>query len=640
MAKAPTLSRLTGLAARLLRDRSGNTLAMIAASLVPLLAMVGGGIDMGRSYLSETRLQQACDAGVLATRKKLGSAVVVGGVVPADAAAVGNRFFSNNFADGSYGTTDRTFAMTLEEDFSISGAATVTVPTTIMNLFGYAQVAVSVNCEASLNFSNTDIMFALDTTGSMNTTNPDDSEPRIDVLKGVVRSFHTQLEGSKGPGIRLRYGFVPFSTNVNVGGLLEDEWVVDDWTYQSREDYGSTPGELSSHTYDENWVEKSGTNLYKLQGVYGATKHTAANESGSDYWSCDTAPPASTANTVYTLISSTSEPYPGPPAGTKTINHYRSVTNGVSYWVEQSGASCRVHQVTYTNYTAEFDQVTIPYTRTVAQYRYAPLAKDVRGWRSQTSGCIEERSTYEIDDYDDVDFTRALDLDIDTVPTAGNPDTQWRPQYPGVIYERSLPWWGNGTFTVAPVVTTDSDFFKAEWIPAMVACPTAARKLDEMDSAQLNGYLGTITASGTTYPDIGMIWGARLISPTGLFAAENGDVDSKTTSRHIIFLTDGQTESYDIAYGAYGVEPLDRRRWSPTSPISLNDTVEKRFSVACAEAKRRNITVWVIGFGTTLNTAMTECAGPGHFFEATDAATLQDVFSKIAAQMGDLRISR
>lgn len=639
MAKAPFTSKLTSLAARLLRDRSGNTLAMIAASLVPLLAMVGGGIDMGRSYLSQTRLQQACDAGVLATRKKLGSAVVVGGVVPADAAAVGNRFFSNNFADGSYGTTDRTFAMTLEEDYSVSGAATVTVPTTIMNLFGYTQVPITVNCEASLNFSNTDIMFALDTTGSMNTTNPDDSEPRIDVLKNVVRGFHTQLEGSKGPGIRLRYGFVPFSTNVNVGGLLEDDWVVDNWTYQARENYGTAPGELTTHSYTENWVVKSGTENYRLYGTYPATFHTAADESESNYWSCDTAPPTSTANTVYTLLSSTTEPYPGPPAGTKTIDHYRSVTNGVSYWVEQTAGSCRIHQWTYTAYTAEYDWITIPYTRTETQWRYAPLPKDVRNWRSQTNGCIEERSTYEIDDYDDVDFTRALDLDIDTVPTPGNADTQWRPQYPTIIWARSLDRWGNGSFTADPVVTTD-DFFEPENMPAMIACPTAARNLGELDAAQLNTYLGTINASGTTYPDIGMIWAARLISPTGLFADENVDVDSKTTSRHIIFLTDGETESYDIAYGAYGVEPLDKRRWSPTSPISLNDTVEKRFAVACAEAKRRNITVWVIGFGITLNDTMKTCAGDGHHFEADGAAALQDVFSKIAGQMGDLRISK
>ena len=640
MAHPPITARLTSLAVRLLRDRSGNTLAMMAAALVPLLAMVGGGIDMGRSYLSQTRLQQACDAGTLAARKKLGSQVVVSGVVPADTAAVGERFFDNNFADGSYGTTGRTFAMTIEDDFSISGVATVVVPTTIMNLFGYSQVPLTANCQASLNFSNTDIMFALDTTGSMNTTNPNDSEPRIDVLKDVVRNFHTELESSKGPGIRLRYGFVPFSTNVNVGGLLEDDWVVDDWTYQSREDFGTASGEPTTMTTGENWTYLSGTSNYALYSEYAATKHEAGNESGNDYYTCDTPPPPSTASSVYTLISSTSEPYAGPPAGTRTVERYRVVTNGNYYWLEPTGTTCKIHNYSYADFAEEYDLITVPYIPTNAQYRYAPLAKDVRNWRTASNGCIEERATYEIDDYADVDFSRALDLDIDTVPTAGNPETQWRPQYPAVIYERSLDINAGGSFNFDPVVTTDPNFFKATALPAMVACPSAARKLAEMDSTQLNSYLGTITALGTTYPDIGMIWGARLISPTGLFADENVDVDAKTTSRHIIFLTDGQTESYDIAYGAYGVEPLDKRRWSPSSPLSLNDTVEKRFSVACAEAKRRNISVWVIGFGTTLTPAMTECAGDGHYFEAADAATLQDVFSKIASQMGDLRISK
>ena len=45
--------RGVGLLTRLARDRSGNTLAMIAAGIFPLLAMVGGGVDMGRSYLAQ-----------------------------------------------------------------------------------------------------------------------------------------------------------------------------------------------------------------------------------------------------------------------------------------------------------------------------------------------------------------------------------------------------------------------------------------------------------------------------------------------------------------------------------------------------------------------------------------------------------
>ncbi len=625
----------------LLRDRAGNTLALIAAALFPMLALLGGGIDMGRSYLSQSRLQQACDSGVLAARKKLGSAVVSTGDIPADVADTGNRFFNMNFQDGAYGTTDRSFQMTLEQDYSISGEASVKVPTTIMTLFGYSDVQIPVKCQAKLNFSNTDIMFVLDTTGSMAETNPDDNVPKIDALKQVVRDFHAQIEGSKGPGTRVRYGFVPYSTNVNVGALLKDDWVVNNWTYQSREDFGTEPGTVQDYTYNDNWTDISGSqHSGGAGGSYPATYHSAASEAATSYYSCDTPPPASTSNSVYTLLSTTSEPYVGPPAGTKTVKHYRVVTTGTYFWVELQGQACVQKRADYNNYTQEFDQITIPYTNAAQRYRYAPIARDVHNWRSESNGCIEERDTYEIDDWDNVDLSRALDLDIDLVPTAGDPKTQWRPEYPNVIFERSMYWDGSGSFTPAQVVTTEPWFFQPGWISNMVSCPAAARKLSEMNASQVNTYLTSINPGGTTYHDIGMIWGGRLLSPTGLFAAENADVDAKTTSRNLIFLTDGHTEPYDIAYGAYGVEPLDQRRWKSNSPISLTDTVEKRFGVACAEVKKRNINVWVIGFGTTLNPVMTDCAGPGHFFEAQNAAELQNVFNNIAAHLGDLRISK
>jgi hypothetical protein len=137
-----------------------------------------------------------------------------------------------------------------------------------------------------------------------------------------------------------------------------------------------------------------------------------------------------------------------------------------------------------------------------------------------------------------------------------------------------------------------------------------------------------------------MIWGGRLISPTGLFAAENADAPGKTTNRNLIMLTDGETATSQYAYGPYGIEPLDRRRWSKASTSTLTNVVEKRFAVACDEVKKRNVTVWFIAFGTNLNPVMTACAGSGHYFKADNAAELNAIFSKIAASMGDLRISK
>ena len=56
----------------LARDVRGNTMAIMAATLIPLAGLVGGGIDISRMYIVKTRLQHACDAGALAGRKAMG----------------------------------------------------------------------------------------------------------------------------------------------------------------------------------------------------------------------------------------------------------------------------------------------------------------------------------------------------------------------------------------------------------------------------------------------------------------------------------------------------------------------------------------------------------------------------------------
>lgn len=636
------MTEMFALLGRLCRDRSGNTLAMIAAALVPLLAMVGGGIDMGRSYLSQSRLQQACDAGVLAARKKLGSQFITAGVIPEDVADVGNRFFNLNFADGSYGTANRSFQMTLEPDLAISGQATVDVPTTLMTVFGYSNVDIAVECEAKLNFSNSDILFVLDTTASMAQTNPSDSQSRISILKQVVKDFHGEIEGSKSPGTRVRYGFLPYSSNVRVADILKSDWMVDEWTYQSRVPNAPTSTNVSYYYY----------NVTVLSGSYNDMPSKTQASCPADTYSVSYGPT--------TTVSTSPHEY-----------YYESTENGSDYTCMPNDGMFTVTERRWNNYVARhnwkyaYDAPYYSYT-----YKYKPIEYDVSAlkdadgdnpplygsipaylegnmgsaepsyWNIYNTGCVEERDTYEIDDYDNVDFSRALDLDIDLVPTPGNPATQWRPMLPELVFERTIWWDGTGTFSV-PEVDSAEYYLNPAWASAH-ACPAAAKKLAEMNASDVATYLDTLTPTGDTYHDIGMIWGARMLSPTGIFADENSDVDGKPTSRHLIFLTDGQTETFDINYGAYGVDGLDRRRWrsAAESGMSLDEVVEKRFGVACAEAKKRNITVWVIGFGTTLNPIMTECAGPGRYFEAQDAATLSDVFSKIAAQLGDLRVSK
>jgi len=542
---AKSLGALARMLGRLAHDRSGNTLVIIAAAVVPMLGLVGGGIDMGRSYLAQTRLQQACDAGVLAARKKVGSQIITNGIIPTDASTIGQRFFDLNFADGAYGSTDRTFAMNLESNYAVTGAATASVPTTIMRMFGVATIPVKANCSAQFNYANTDIMMVLDTTGSMkDKAVSTDAKNKIDTLKQTVKDFYASVEANKTQGVRVRYGFVPYSTNVNVGYLLKSSWMVDSANYEGRR---------------------------------------AVTTNGSTKW------------------------------------RYESTSVNVS---GLKGASD----------TATYKGGYV--TRAMGGTAASPLNMSF-----SFNGCIEERGTYVIPDYNNVDLTRALDLDIDTVPDKTKPATQWRPALLDMSWLRAIYVNYNNFYGYWSPASVDSN---TEYVQSsdygFAACPARARKLAEMTSSDVSTYIDGLVAEGSTYHDIGMIWGGRLLSPTGIFASENADVNNRPTMRHLIFLTDGETAPLDLSYSSYGVEPLSQRRWNSSSPYTLTQTVENRFAYACQQVRNKNITVWMIGFGTTVTTLMKNCAGSGHWFQANKASELADAFSKIAAAIGDLRV--
>jgi len=627
------LSRLAArtrrLIATLARDTGANVIMIVAASLFPLLALVGSGIDMGRGYMAETRLQQACDAGTLAARKRMGTSAAAGGRIPAAVADSGQRFFNINFRDGAYGSTNRRFVMTLHDDYTVSGTASADIDTTIMGAFGYQVIPVSVECSAQITMANTDIMMVLDTTGSMSNINLGDIKPRIQALRDTVRSFHAQMEANKAAGTRIRYGFVPYSTNVNVGHLLRPEWMVDDWEYNFRRSR-STGGTVEEPVIESNYTY-----------ISGSVTPVAQYQSST----C----PASTDSRV-TLSETTT------PDG---WTHQQIQESGTRYECRQTDTD--TFEVTGTVYDDhvfnwESHQTGIRIVEAANwQYRKFPVNLDFLDSSNSMSvpmggtallplpvevsyrGCVEERDTYEINDYSNVDLRRALDLDIDRVPD-GSDATRWRPMLNELSYVREVR--TNGTGVFSPTTVNSPLEFINSWWWGFGACPAPARNLQEMNAQQVSDYVDTLIPQGSTYHDIGMIWGGRLLSPTGLFATANADLNGVHTSRHMIFMTDGETAPLDVSYGPYGIEPLDRRRWKPNSGRTLTQTVEARFAFACAEVRRRNIQVWVVSFGTAANPVMQNCAGADRYFVANDAAELEASFSEIARRMAGLRLVR
>ena len=73
-------------------------------------------------------------------------------------------------------------------------------------------------------------------------------------------------------------------------------------------------------------------------------------------------------------------------------------------------------------------------------------------------------------------------------------------------------------------------------------------------------YLNSLYSDGGTYHDLGMIWGARFISPNGVFGGDNPSTyNDRPVRRYVIFMTDGILDTGDTLYSSYGIERLDKR---------------------------------------------------------------------------------
>ncbi|WP_336970372.1 Tad domain-containing protein [Sphingobium aromaticiconvertens] len=656
------------------RDVRGNTLAMIAAFIFPLLGLLGGGIDMSRIYLTRSRMQQACDAGALAGRKIMGGGAWAAANGQAESTA--NSMFDANFQNGSYGSGPVTRSFT-ESAGKVSGVASAPLPMAIMRVFGFASKDISISCDAEMRLPNTDVMFVLDVTGSMGSPIPGDSESKIVGLRRAVRCFYEIVarldteavcEGGAPSGgtsseTQIRFGFVPYATNVNVGKLLPSNWFVDTATYQSREITTTTYGVPISYVdanktdwNDINWSKKTAT----------TTSEALCKSTYTDPYEINPAK----AGTVMGNGRKESNGGVQGQGNWEAIQKYQDVRREFTSW-KAGNNNC-----VYRTKTREYDRTfTFKWSTALATgalpfkaWLYRQVAFDVRslksgnGWASPSSmttttannyanrtftwdGCIEERQTVRAINYTPVP-DGALDLDIDTPPGFAE-GSRWKPALAELIYQRKENYDNSSNRSMTPITTFENFSTVGE------SCPTPSTRLVEWpDATAFDSYVSTLTASSSTYHDIGLIWGARLMSPTGLFAADNATTPrGGEIQRHLIFMTDGKAETAVANYQAYGIAWYDRRQTdfnveptdgsSPTA--TLTQQVNARTQAVCAAIRNMpNTTLWVIWFGTadTANeTLLRSCATPDRFFSARSSTALQTTFRNIANQISQLRLT-
>ncbi|MES2338572.1 MAG: pilus assembly protein TadG-related protein [Pseudomonadota bacterium] len=663
--------RARGFMASLARDVRANTLVIMAMALVPLAGMVGGGIDISRMYILKTRLQHACDAGALAGRKAMG-----GGTWAYNnnySRAQAEMFFDGNFQTGSFDSSALSRVFT-ENAGKVTGTVSAVLPMTLMRIFGRTTETIEVTCSTEMRLPNTDVMFVLDTTGSMADPQPGDTVSKIDALKTSVKCFYEIVarldtdatcttgapSGGTGDQVQLRFGFVPYAVNVNVGKLLPTEWFVDSAQYQTRE------AQFSNGTTSSTPAVTSSSMVNRDPRAWATYSFTYTSSSG-----CTTPIPPTSG---FTAIGSEGAPVEQSSTGgnpntvTWATYQYGSITEYQRVY-SSSTFQCQMQRRTVYGDLRRVYSRTDTTTQVFSQWRYAQLPVNVgllkngTAWRNDFQwpvgasgtnktitwdGCVEERDTVRATNYDPIP-SGASDLDIDTVPSSDA--TRWKPVLRDLLYTRGDQYYGYNypQWSYNPVVTSTDYAVASQYF-----CPTEARKLQSwpMPSA-FSSYVDSLQPSGNTYHDIGLIWGARLLSPTGLFKAENAlTAQGGEIERHLIFMTDGDACAQPYDYTAYGVPWFDRRQTStssaPTGGCTFNtatlvEQVNKRTEGLCSAIKNKNITLWVIAFGnlaTETETRLSNCATSGRYFKATSAAQLQSTFKSIADQISMLRLTK
>lgn len=654
---------------RLAADPAANVIVISAAALIPLVGMVGGAVDASRYYMTTTRLQAACDAGALAARR----AMEDNNFSTAEK-SVGLAFFDQNYDDGLFGLEDRTRDYVANGEGVVTGTASGTLPTSLMHIFGYDEFELSVTCSADINIANTDVMFVLDVTGSMNCpatqgidddcsnngnteyTSGGENGSRIQALREAVGDFYDVVEESTSPAAQVRYGFVPYSQGVNVGTSIKP-WLADSAEYHSRQWIETTttvPGSgvevgdwiLDRQTYeymprDPNrfgngvWINhyqwKNNSNNSNIAD--NSARNKCLNRAGNEYVVGDE---------LWRITES---------------DYWLNVWNG--YGASTKWRAACVGRIDKFRQATEED-VTEDETITETTWSYRPVEFDVSAFKSGSGlgdpvftptgtegamvehnweGCIQEAETNNGSVFDPMPAD-AYDLNIDLVPSTD--DERWKPSLPGAVFYRHTDdgsLWDNDTW-IHDTVDTDDDLDNVLARNQSV-CPVAARKLsDTWTRSSLEAYVNSLRARGNTYHDFGMIWGARFISQDGIFASENATApNGDAIARHIIFMTDGTQATNQRVYGLYGIEWWQRRITTDGSTNQMRNNHAARFQAVCQAARNKNISVWVIAFGTPLSNNLRNCATSGRAFEAGDSEELKDTFKDIAEKISALRLT-
>ncbi|MFC3693510.1 pilus assembly protein [Chenggangzhangella methanolivorans] len=199
-----TIRRIVRLARPAARSEEGAVAPLMGLMLLMLIGCTGIAIDTGRSMVVKARLVSALDAAGLAVGAR---------TTTVDYTADARKFVDANFKANYAAATVNTVTATLSADKStITLAASATMPTIFMKLFGSNEVTVKASTEITRASTGLELVLVLDNTGSMGQSGsmPSLKSGASSLVEGLFTNSPTDVF----------IGLVPFSQAVSIGPSL------------------------------------------------------------------------------------------------------------------------------------------------------------------------------------------------------------------------------------------------------------------------------------------------------------------------------------------------------------------------------------------------------------------------------------
>jgi Flp pilus assembly protein TadG len=216
----------------ILRDERGSTYAIAAAYVIPLLGFVGLGLDLGRGYMTSSRLQSSVDTAVLAATRMEQLYPGTGNSPGPKTLAVVNEFLTANMPTGYVGASRKTPVVSVQrvgDEITVEVTVEGTVPTTLMQIFGIQTMPIEATAKGVAGKTlptAVEAMMVVDVTGSM------DGNGGMVALKDSMGQFFDIVYGNKETRKNFAIGVLPYNVIANVGRLLPASMVeqVDGYT--------------------------------------------------------------------------------------------------------------------------------------------------------------------------------------------------------------------------------------------------------------------------------------------------------------------------------------------------------------------------------------------------------------------------